>query len=69
VIETKPVQKLHGGPRPGLAEMDGAAGRRADIDGCKRIGAHELHFGPTFMPGAQTLDRWLELMEEWRKPV
>ena len=42
---------------------------KADIEGCKRIGAHELHFDPTFMLGAQQLDRWLELMEEWRKLV
>jgi alkanesulfonate monooxygenase SsuD/methylene tetrahydromethanopterin reductase-like flavin-dependent oxidoreductase (luciferase family) len=31
---------------------------KADIDGCKRIGAHEVHFDPTFMPGAQTLEHW-----------
>jgi probable F420-dependent oxidoreductase len=42
---------------------------KADIDACKRIGAHELHFDPTFMPGAQTLERWLRLMEEWRTLV
>jgi probable F420-dependent oxidoreductase len=42
---------------------------KEDIDGCKRIGAHELHFDPTFLPGAQKLDRWLGLMEEWRKLV
>jgi probable F420-dependent oxidoreductase len=42
---------------------------KADIEGCKRIGAHEVHFDPTFMPGAQTLERWLELMEEWRTLV
>ena len=42
---------------------------KADIEGCKRIGAHELHFDPTFMPGAQNLDRWLGLMEECRKLV
>jgi probable F420-dependent oxidoreductase len=30
---------------------------KADIEGCKRIGAHELHFDPTFMPDAQKLDR------------
>ena len=42
---------------------------KEDVEGCKRIGAHELHFDPTFMPGAQKLDRWLGLMEEWRKLV
>src|SRR3989442_1061071 len=35
---------------------------KEDIEGCRRIGAHELHFDPTFMPGAQKLDRWLGLM-------
>jgi probable F420-dependent oxidoreductase len=42
---------------------------KEDVEGCKRIGAHELHFDPTFMPGAQKLDRWLGLMEECRKLV
>jgi probable F420-dependent oxidoreductase len=42
---------------------------KEDIEGCKRIGANELHFDPTFMPGAQKLDHWLGLMEEWRKLV
>jgi probable F420-dependent oxidoreductase len=42
---------------------------KADIDACKRLGVHELHFDPTFMPDAQKLDRWLGLMEECRKLV
>jgi len=40
---------------------------KEDIAGCKDIGAHELFFDPTFSPGAQSLDRWLALMEQFRK--
>lgn len=36
---------------------------REDIAACRKIGAHELIFDPTFMPGAQNLERWLGLME------
>ena len=64
------------GTQMGIASenLDGIRSRatsevKEDIDGCKRIGAHELHFDPTFLPGAQKLDRWLGLMEEWRKLV
>ena len=28
-------------------------------------GDHEIILAPTFSPGAQRLDRWLELMEQW----
>ena len=42
---------------------------KEDIAGCKDIGAHELFFDPTFSPGAQSLDRWLALMEQFRKLV
>jgi hypothetical protein len=38
-----------------------------DIAGCKRIGAHELFFDPTFQ--AQSLEEWLALMERLRKLV
>ncbi len=38
-----------------------------DAAACRRIGAHELFFDPTFSPGGQSLDRWLALMEELRK--
>jgi probable F420-dependent oxidoreductase len=38
-----------------------------DIAGCKRIGAHELFFDPTFL--AQSLEEWLALMERFRKLV
>jgi probable F420-dependent oxidoreductase len=38
---------------------------KEDVAGCKRIGAHELFFDPTFY--TQRLDRWLALMEQLRK--
>lgn len=40
---------------------------KQDIGACRQIGAHELFFDPTFTPGAQSLDRWLSLMEQVRK--
>jgi probable F420-dependent oxidoreductase len=40
---------------------------REDLEGCKRIGAHEVLFDPTWQPGAQSLHRWLELMEQLRE--
>ena len=42
---------------------------KEDVEGCRRIGAHEIHFDPTFQPGAQQLDGWLGLMEQLRKVV
>jgi probable F420-dependent oxidoreductase len=42
---------------------------KEDIAGCRQIGAHEIFFDPTFMPGAQSLERWLRLMEQVRKLV
>ncbi len=42
---------------------------KEDTEGCRKIGAHEVFFDPTFSPGAQSLDRWLELMEQLRKLV
>ena len=40
---------------------------REDLEGCKRIGAHEVLFDPTWQPGAQRLNRWMELMEQLRE--
>src|ERR1700693_5011649 len=40
---------------------------KEDIAGCKRIGAHELFFDPTFQ--AHSLQEWLALMEQFRKLV
>jgi probable F420-dependent oxidoreductase len=40
-----------------------------DIEGCRTIGAHEIILDPTFSPGAQRLDRWLEIMEQLRNIV
>ena len=42
---------------------------KEDIAGCRKIGAHELFFDPTFSAGAQSLERWLGLMEQMRKLV
>jgi probable F420-dependent oxidoreductase len=42
---------------------------KEDTVACREIGAHELFFDPTFSPGAQSLDRWLALMEQLRKLV
>ena len=42
---------------------------KQDVEGCRRIGAHEIHFDPTFQPGAQQLESWLGLMEQLRKLV
>jgi len=38
-----------------------------DVLACKRIGAHELFFDPTFYEGATTLQVWLALMEPMRR--
>jgi probable F420-dependent oxidoreductase len=42
---------------------------KEDVEACRKIGAHEVFFDPTFLPGAQSLNRWLELMEQFRKLV
>ena len=42
---------------------------REDVEGCRAIGADEIHFDPTFMPGAQQIDRWLAVMEQVRPLV
>ena len=39
---------------------------QGDIEGCRRIGAHEIILDPTFSSGTQRLDRWLESMEQLR---
>jgi hypothetical protein len=40
-----------------------------DVDACKALGAHEIHFDPTFTAGGQRIDRWLDLMEQLWKLV
>jgi hypothetical protein len=40
---------------------------KEDIAGCKRIGADELFFDPTFQ--AHSLQEWLDLLEQIRKLV
>ena len=42
---------------------------KEDIAQCRSIGAHEIHFDPTFMKGGQALDCWLAVMEQMRKLV
>jgi len=42
---------------------------KEDLAGCRSIGAHEVHFDPTFSPGAQSLEHWLALMEQMHKVV
>ena len=42
---------------------------KEDVEACKALGAHEVHFDPTFMAGAQRIDRWLALMEQLRELV
>jgi alkanesulfonate monooxygenase SsuD/methylene tetrahydromethanopterin reductase-like flavin-dependent oxidoreductase (luciferase family) len=40
---------------------------KEDIAACSKIGAHEVFLDPTFSQGGQSLERWLALMEEFRK--
>lgn len=42
---------------------------KEDVEACRKIGSHEVFFDPTFSPGAQSLNRWVELMEQFRKLV
>lgn len=37
---------------------------KEDTEACRRLGAHELQYDPTFSPGYQNLDRFLQLMEQ-----
>jgi hypothetical protein len=56
-------------PANGMIFTGTLAQIKEDVEGCRRIGAHEIHFDPTFQSGAQQLDRWLDLMEQLRKLV
>lgn len=40
---------------------------KEDVARCRGIGAHEIHFDPTFMEGGQVLEGWLAVMEQMRK--
>ena len=40
---------------------------KEDLEACRKIGAHQLFFDPTFY--TQSLERWLELMEQLRKLI
>lgn len=63
--------EIHDRPRPrdGMIFSGTLDQIGTDIAGCRTIGAHELIMDPTFSPGAQSLDRWLSLMEQCRKLV
>jgi len=55
--------------KEGMIFTGTAAQIKEDVEACKALGAHEVHFDPTFMAGAQRIDRWLALMEQLRKLV
>jgi hypothetical protein len=63
--------EIHDKPRAvdGMIFTGTLAQIKEDVEACKALGAHEVHFDPTFTPGGQHLDRWLALMEELRKLV
>jgi hypothetical protein len=42
---------------------------KEDVEACRALGAHEVHFDPTFTAGAQHIDRWLALMDQLRQLV
>lgn len=56
-------------PKDGMIFTGTMAQIREDVEACKRIGAHEIIFDPTFGPGAQEIDRWLALMDQLRRLV
>jgi len=39
---------------------------KEDAEACARMGAHELQYDPTFSPNCQNLDRFLQLMEQFK---
>ena len=63
--------EIHDKPRAkeGMIFTGTVAQIKEDVEACKALGAHEVHFDPTFMAGAQRIDRWLALMEQLRKLV
>jgi probable F420-dependent oxidoreductase len=42
---------------------------KEDISACRSIGAHEIHFDPTFAKEAHSLNYWFAQMEQMRKLV
>jgi hypothetical protein len=56
-------------PKDGAIFTGTMAQIKEDVEGCRRIGAQEIHFDPTFTRGAQEISRWLTLMEQLRKLV
>lgn len=63
--------EIHDRPRAhdGMIFTGTMAQIKEDVDACRALGAHEVHFDPTFTAGAQHIDRWLGLMEQLRKLV
>lgn len=63
--------EIHDTPRAkeGMIFTGTVAQINEDVEACKALGAHEVHFDPTFTAGAQRIDRWLALMEQLRKLV
>lgn len=39
---------------------------KEDVAACEKAGGSEVFFDPAFSAGGQSLDRWLELLEELR---
>lgn len=39
---------------------------KEDAEACARMGAHELQYDPTFSPNCQNLERFLQLMEQFK---
>jgi probable F420-dependent oxidoreductase len=60
--------EIHDQPRAadGMIFTGTLAQIKADVEACRALGAHEVHFDPTFSAGAQHIDRWLALMEQLR---
>ncbi|MFQ5929134.1 MAG: LLM class F420-dependent oxidoreductase [Acidobacteriota bacterium] len=56
-------------PKDGMIFTGTFEQMKEDVEACRKIGAHEVFFDPTFSAGAQSLDRWVELMEQFRTLV
>lgn len=56
-------------PKDGMIFTGTFQQMKEDVEACRKIGAHEVFFDPTFSAGAQSLDRWVELMEQFRTLV
>jgi probable F420-dependent oxidoreductase len=63
--------EIHDRPRAkdGMIFTGTLAQIKEDVEACRALGAHEVHFDPTFTADAQHIDRWMALMEQLRKLV